>query len=132
VRSLLREFAGRKPQPTAMIVDSHTLQSTPESGARAGYDGVPQSYNCGIEGQADWYEAWALIAGERIKLQLFEMGKPFVAAYEPVLSPHAELVWALWGSARHNCCPYPRRGGYEVAHARRQVRVSVLEDLQSI
>ena len=33
VRSLLREFAGRKPQPTAMIVDSRTLQSTPESGA---------------------------------------------------------------------------------------------------
>jgi|GEM_PF-3070540 len=40
VRSLLREFAGRKPQPTAMIVDSRTLQSTPESGARAGYDGA--------------------------------------------------------------------------------------------
>jgi hypothetical protein len=37
VRSLLREFAGRKPQPTAMIVDSRTLQSTSESGARAGY-----------------------------------------------------------------------------------------------
>ena len=28
VRSLLREFAGRKPKPTAMIVDSRTLQST--------------------------------------------------------------------------------------------------------
>jgi transposase len=36
VRSLLREFGGRKPQPTAMIVDSRTVQSTPESGARAG------------------------------------------------------------------------------------------------
>jgi hypothetical protein len=34
VRSLLREFAGRKPQPTAMVVDSRTVQSTPESGAR--------------------------------------------------------------------------------------------------
>jgi transposase len=34
---------------------------------------VPQSYNWGIEGQVDWYEAWALIAGERIKLQVFEM-----------------------------------------------------------
>ena len=36
---LLREFAGRKAQPTAMVIDSRTLQSTPESGARAGYDG---------------------------------------------------------------------------------------------
>src|SRR5487761_1313367 len=40
LRSLLREFAGRKPQPTAMIIDSRTIQSTPESGARAGYDGA--------------------------------------------------------------------------------------------
>lgn len=35
---LLREFAGRKGQPTAVCIDSRTLQSTPESGARAGYD----------------------------------------------------------------------------------------------
>jgi hypothetical protein len=27
---------------------------------------VPQSYNWGIEGQVDWYEAWALVGGERI------------------------------------------------------------------
>ena len=40
VQSLLREFAGRKGQPTAICLDSRTLQSTPESGARAGYDGA--------------------------------------------------------------------------------------------
>ena len=40
LRLLLREFAGRRPQPTAMVVDSRTVQSTPESGARAGYDGA--------------------------------------------------------------------------------------------
>jgi transposase len=39
-RILLREFAGRKGQPTAACIDSRTLQSTPESGARAGYDGA--------------------------------------------------------------------------------------------
>jgi hypothetical protein len=32
---------------------------------------VPQSYNWGVEGHVDWYEAWALIEGERIKLQVF-------------------------------------------------------------
>jgi hypothetical protein len=36
----LREFAGRKGQPTAMILDSRTLQSTPESGVRGCYDGT--------------------------------------------------------------------------------------------
>lgn len=40
VQLLLREFAGRKGQPTAVAFDSRTLQSTPESGARAGYDGA--------------------------------------------------------------------------------------------
>ena len=40
LRELLRLAAGREPQPTAAILDSRTLQSTPESGARAGYDGA--------------------------------------------------------------------------------------------
>jgi transposase len=40
LRSLLRLASGREPAPTATILDSRTLQSTPESGARAGYDGA--------------------------------------------------------------------------------------------
>lgn len=40
VQSLLRQLGGRKGQPTAVCLDSRTLQSTPESGARAGYDGA--------------------------------------------------------------------------------------------
>jgi transposase len=34
---------------------------------------VPQSYNWGVEAQCDWYEACAILGGERIKLQVFEM-----------------------------------------------------------
>jgi transposase len=40
LRAVLRLQAGRKPQPTAAILDSRTLPSTPESGARSGYDGA--------------------------------------------------------------------------------------------
>lgn len=40
LRQILRVAAGRKPQPSAAIFDSRTLQSTPESGERAGYDGA--------------------------------------------------------------------------------------------
>lgn len=40
LRLLLRAFAGREGQPTAVILDSRTLRSTPESGPRAGYDGA--------------------------------------------------------------------------------------------
>jgi len=39
LRMLIREINERMPQPRAAIVDSRTLQSSPESGARAGYDG---------------------------------------------------------------------------------------------
>ena len=39
LRELLRVAQGRKTQPTAAIFDARTVQSTPESGARAGYDG---------------------------------------------------------------------------------------------
>lgn len=38
LRELLRVAAGRKPQPTAAIFDSQTLQGSVESGERAGYD----------------------------------------------------------------------------------------------
>lgn len=40
VRALLRVAAGRSEQPSAAIFDSRTLQSSPESGGRAGYDGA--------------------------------------------------------------------------------------------
>ena len=40
LRELLRVAEGRKEQPSGAIFDSRTLQSSPESGARAGYDGA--------------------------------------------------------------------------------------------
>jgi transposase len=39
LRMVLRELSARASQPTAVILDGRTVQSTPESGARAGYDG---------------------------------------------------------------------------------------------
>jgi transposase len=40
LRVMLRLVEGRNGQPTAVILDGRTLQSTPESGGRAGYDGA--------------------------------------------------------------------------------------------
>jgi transposase len=40
LRAILRLLAERNEQPSATIYDSRTLQSTPESGERAGYDGA--------------------------------------------------------------------------------------------
>lgn len=40
LRRILRVLDGRPEEPSAAIFDSRTLQSTPESGGRAGYDGA--------------------------------------------------------------------------------------------
>lgn len=40
LRMMVRVIEDREPQPTATILDGRTLQSTPESGSRAGYDGA--------------------------------------------------------------------------------------------
>jgi hypothetical protein len=39
VREVLRLAESRRSQPSAVILDSRTLQSSPESGERAGYGG---------------------------------------------------------------------------------------------
>lgn len=40
LRTVLRLAAGRPAHPSAAIINSRTLRSTPESGTRAGYDGA--------------------------------------------------------------------------------------------
>lgn len=39
LRQLIRLAMNRRSRPTAVIMDGRTLQSTPESGGRAGFDG---------------------------------------------------------------------------------------------
>lgn len=53
LRVLLREYAGRKGQPSAVVLDSRTMQSTPESGARAGYDGAKRRKGAKVHAAVD-------------------------------------------------------------------------------
>ena len=53
LRTLLRELAGRSARPTAMILDSRTVQSTPESGARAGYSGAKRRKGSKVHAAVD-------------------------------------------------------------------------------
>jgi transposase len=53
LRALLRLAAGRAPEPTAAILDSRTLQSTPESGDRAGYDGAKRKKGSRVHAAVD-------------------------------------------------------------------------------
>lgn len=71
---------------------------------------VPQSYDWGIEAQVDWYEAYADMDGERVKLQVFEMrsmasGAAYHRAYlratqQAFLEAH-ELAFHYFGGVFH-------------------------------
>lgn len=53
LREVLRVAAGRAEQPTAVIGDSRTVQSTPTSGARAGYDGAKRRKGAKVHAVVD-------------------------------------------------------------------------------
>jgi transposase len=53
LRDLLRLASGREPDPTAAILDSRTLRSTPESGSRAGYDGAKRKKGSKVHAAVD-------------------------------------------------------------------------------
>jgi transposase len=53
LRGLLRLACGREPEPTAAILDSRTLRSTPESGARGGYDGAKRKKGSKVHAAVD-------------------------------------------------------------------------------
>ena len=53
LRVLLRLCAGRNDAPSAAILDSRTVQSTPESGARAGFDGAKKRKGSKIHAAVD-------------------------------------------------------------------------------
>ena len=53
LRAVLRVAQGRDPAPTAVVLDSRTLQATPESGARAGYDGAKRRKGSKVHAAVD-------------------------------------------------------------------------------
>ena len=53
LREILRLCDGRNPDPTAAIIDSRTLQSTPESGHRGGYDGAKRKKGSKVHAVVD-------------------------------------------------------------------------------
>jgi transposase len=53
LRVILRLVNERDPQPSAAILDGRTLQSTPESGERAGYDGAKKKKGSKVHAAVD-------------------------------------------------------------------------------
>jgi transposase len=53
LRKMMRLLAERNTQPSAVILDGRTMQSTPESGARAGYDGYKRRKGSKVHAAVD-------------------------------------------------------------------------------
>ena len=79
LRVLLRQFAGRKGAPTAVVLDSRTLRSTPESGGRASYDGAKRKKGSKIHIAVDTLghllAAHVTSASEQDRAQVGELSK---------------------------------------------------------
>ena len=97
LRMLLREFAGRKAQPTAMILDSRTLQSTPESGARAGYDGAKRRKGSKVHAAVDTLGHLLALhvtaAGEQDRAQVGELARQV----QQLTGDHVEIAYVDQG-----------------------------------
>jgi len=84
LRELLRVATGRNALPSAAVFDSRTLQSSPESGARAGYDGAKRRKGSKTHIAVDTLgHLLALIvtaAGEQDRAQVAELAEAVRAA----------------------------------------------------
>jgi len=84
LRELLRLAQGRNAQPSAVILDSRTLQSSPESGARAGYDGAKRKRGSKVHMAVDTWghllALWVTPANEQDRAQVEQLAQQVQAA----------------------------------------------------
>src|SRR6185437_4154432 len=97
LRLLLRLLAGRTGQPSAVILDARTVQSTPESGARAGYDGHKRKKGSKVHMAVDTLgHLLALVvtpANEQERAQVGELAE----AVQEATGEHVELAYVDQG-----------------------------------
>jgi transposase len=97
LRALVRVAQGRKEQPSAAIFDGRTLQSTPQSGARAGYDGHKKKKGSKIHMAVDTLgnllTLLATPANEQERAQVAELAE----AVQDVTGQHVEVAFVDQG-----------------------------------
>src|SRR5437868_12570674 len=93
LRAVLRLAQGRNEEPSAAIFDSRTLQSSPESGHRAGYDGAKRRKGSKVHLAVDTLGNLLALhitpADEQDRAQVGELA----AAGQEVTGHHVELAF---------------------------------------
>src|SRR3954452_19464724 len=97
LRAVLRFAAGGEPEPTAVILDGRTLQSSPESGGRAGYDGYKRRRGSKVHIAVDTLgHLLALVvtpASEQDRAQVAELAE----AVQEATGEHVEVAFVDQG-----------------------------------
>ena len=114
LRVLLREYAGREGQPSAIILDSRTMQSTPESGARAGYDGAKRRKGAKVHAAVDTLGHLLALhvtpADEQDRAQVEELAQ----AVQDLTDQSVTLAYADQGYTGENAKQAARTQGIEL------------------
>lgn len=97
LRQMVRLAMDRHPQPTRAIVDGRTVQSTPESGARGGYDGYKRrkgsKVHIAVDTLGHLLALTVTAANEQERAQVGELSQQLQQA----TGGHVELVYADQG-----------------------------------
>lgn len=132
LRELLRWTQSRDPDPSAVIFDSTTRQSTPESGSRAGYDGYKRKKGSKVHVAVDTLgnllalhvtpanaqdrDQVALLAeavqeatGQTVEVAYVDQGYTGVAAREAAAQQGIDLVVVKLDQAKRGFVLLPRR-----------------------
>lgn len=84
LREVIRVAAGKAPNPTAVVLDGRTIQSTPESGGRAGYDGYKRRKGSKVHIAVDTLGLLLAVrvtaASEQERAQVFDLAADVQAA----------------------------------------------------
>ena len=97
LRALARLIQGREAAPSAVILDGRTVQSTPESGARAGYDGHKRKNGSKTHVAVDTLGHLLALHITPANAQEREQVHTLAAAVQAATGENVELAWVDQG-----------------------------------
>lgn len=115
LRLLLRVLAERSDTPSAMILDSRTLPSTPESGSRAGYDGAKRRKGSKVHAAVDTLghllalKVTAANEQDQVRVAFVDQGYTGATPAAAAAAHGIELEVVKHSQAKHGFVLLPRR-----------------------
>jgi transposase len=115
LRVILRLVNERDPQPSAAILDGRTLQSTPESGDRAGYDGAKKKNGSKVHAAVDTMGNLLALKVTAANEQEREQVAELAAKAQEVTGGTVEIAFVDQGYTGENAAKQASKAGIELA-----------------